>query len=70
MRHDQTTAEELLWESLRDRQLGGLKFRRQHPIKETSILPDFTYAGNLVIESYGEIHNSQQEADQAQASIR
>lgn len=66
LRQDQTTAEELLWEGLRDRQLGGLKFRRQHPIKGTPYIADFyCNAGNLVIELDGEIHNSQQQADQA-----
>ncbi len=32
LRHDQTEAEALLWRHLRDRQLLGLKFRRQRPI--------------------------------------
>lgn len=32
-RTQQTSAEEFLWEILRDRQLDGLKFRRQHPIR-------------------------------------
>lgn len=32
-RVDQTDAEEFLWELLRNRQLSGLKFRRQHPIR-------------------------------------
>jgi adenine-specific DNA-methyltransferase len=32
LRRDQTDAEQRLWANLRDRQLGGAKFRRQHPI--------------------------------------
>ena len=32
LRHGQTDAEALLWSKLRSRQIGGLKFRRQHPI--------------------------------------
>ena len=32
LRRDQTDAEQLLWYSLRDRQLFGLKFRRQYPV--------------------------------------
>jgi adenine-specific DNA-methyltransferase len=31
MRREPTDAERLLWARLRNRQLGGLKFRRQHP---------------------------------------
>jgi very-short-patch-repair endonuclease len=32
LRRDQTDAEQRLWAHLRDRQLYGAKFRRQHPI--------------------------------------
>jgi adenine-specific DNA-methyltransferase len=32
MRHEPTDAERKLWFILRDRKLGGFKFRRQHPI--------------------------------------
>jgi len=32
LRQGQTDAEALLWSKLRSRQIGGLKFRRQHPI--------------------------------------
>jgi very-short-patch-repair endonuclease len=32
LRREQTDAERLLWEMLRNRGLDGLKFRRQHPI--------------------------------------
>src|SRR4051812_16265240 len=31
LRHGATDAEALLWHELRNRQLGGFKFRRQHP---------------------------------------
>lgn len=33
MRHNPTDAEKLLWSKLRDRQLSGLKFRRQVPVE-------------------------------------
>ncbi len=33
LRRNATDAEKLLWSILRNRQLGGFKFRRQHPIK-------------------------------------
>ena len=32
LRRNQTEAEQRLWRLLRDRQIDGLKFRRQHPI--------------------------------------
>ena len=32
LRKNMTDVERLLWQLLRDRQLGGYKFRRQHPI--------------------------------------
>jgi very-short-patch-repair endonuclease len=32
LRHNQTDAEALLWSKLRSRQIGDLKFRRQHPV--------------------------------------
>jgi adenine-specific DNA-methyltransferase len=32
LRRNQTDAEQALWARLRDRQLSGAKFRRQHPI--------------------------------------
>ena len=33
MRHNPTDAEKLLWSKLRDRQLNGLKLRRQVPVE-------------------------------------
>ena len=44
LRKNPTEAEELLWEYLRDRQMEGVKFRRQHPLKRH--VPDF-YAHEL-----------------------
>lgn len=32
LRRNQTHVESLLWRQLRRRELGGIKFRRQHPI--------------------------------------
>jgi len=42
MRHPMTPAEAKLWARLRNRQLDGLKFRRQHAIGRFII--DFYYA--------------------------
>lgn len=48
-RHNQTDAEEVLWQMLRDRQLRGIKFRRQTPMGRF-ILDFYCPAARLVIE--------------------
>jgi very-short-patch-repair endonuclease len=55
LRENQTDAEARLWLLLRDRRLGGRKFRRQHPIPPYVV--DF-YCGEakLVIELDGSQH--------------
>jgi len=61
LRKDQTSAEDILWELLRDRQFAGLKFRRQHQIGD--YIADFFCAEkNLVIELDGPIHERDQQA--------
>ena len=62
-RKNPTDAEELLWQCIRDRQL-GLKFRRQHAIGD--YIADFICLEiSLIIEVDGEYHDSkeQQEKD-------
>ena len=66
-RKEQTTAEELLWEVLRDRQLDGIKFRRQHPMARF-ILDFYCSSARLVIELDGAVHDLQQERDEARTS--
>src|SRR3954453_23429898 len=64
LRERQTSAEAILWECLRNRRLGGLKFRRQHPIAESNYVADFfSYEHHLVVELDGSIHDLQQAAD-------
>ena len=64
LRQRQTDAEELLWERLRDRQLGGAKFRRQYAVANTPYVVDFfCYTANLIIEIDGPIHDNQKDAD-------
>ena len=59
-----TPAEELLWQRLRNRQLHGLKFRRQCPIGP--YIADFYCAQyRLVVEIDGGIHQRQIETDQS-----
>ena len=56
LRKNPTEAEEILWSYLRDRQMEGVKFRRQHPLKD--YVPDF-FANELkfAIELDGGYHN-------------
>jgi len=55
LRNQATDAEQLLWLHLRNRQLGGFKFRRQHRI--SSFIADFAcIEAGLVIELDGGQH--------------
>src|SRR5512135_1826155 len=59
-----TPAEEKLWQRLRAHRLGGLKFRRQHPLGP--FIADFYCAEcRLVVEIDGDIHDLQAQHDQA-----
>ena len=56
MRKNHTASEDLLWQNLRGRKLGGHKFRRQHPV--AGFIADFyCHETKLVIELDGKIHN-------------
>jgi very-short-patch-repair endonuclease len=62
LRKNLTETEKIFWDALRNRRLGGVKFRRQHPIG--AYIADFFCAeAGLVIELDGGIH---QQADQEQ----
>jgi leucyl-tRNA synthetase len=57
LRTSQTTSEGLLWSVLRAKQLCGLKFRRQHPIKPWIV--DFACPQTmLVVEIDGGYHDN------------
>jgi len=56
LRKQQTEAEELLWQLLRNRRVGGLKFRRQHPF-ENYVLDFYCHEVKMVVEADGSIHN-------------
>ena len=63
LRRDHTDAEQTLWARLRDRQLRGAKFRRQHPIGP--FIADFCCpAGKVIVELDGGQHAEEIEADQ------
>jgi very-short-patch-repair endonuclease len=67
LRQPQTPIESKLWAHLRDRQLGGFKFRRQHPIGRFVV--DFCCADRrLVVEVDGDSHADQVEYDQARTT--
>ena len=55
LRKSMTVAEELLWNRLKNNKLGGLKFRRQHPL-DIFIADFYCHKLKLVIEIDGEIH--------------
>jgi very-short-patch-repair endonuclease len=70
LRVNQTESEKILWGRIRNRQLFGKKFLRQHPIffdltgKKTFYIADFYFHElKLVIEIDGEIHNLRRKSD-------
>jgi len=63
LRKNQTDAERMLWQRLRNRQLLGIKFRRQMPIK--GYVADFAAMEiKLIIELDGSQHIDNKEADE------
>ena len=67
LRQPQTPAEQKLWSRLRNRQLNGLKFRRQHPI-DRFIIDFYCDEAKLCIEVDGDSHAEQIEYDQARTA--
>ncbi len=63
LRQRQTPAEIKLWMRLRERQLGGFRFRRQHPI-ERYIVDFYCPIAQLVVELDGDSHVEQEQYDQ------
>ncbi len=56
LRKNPTEAEEILWQYLRNRQMEGVRFRRQHPLQK--FVADFyAHQYKLVIEVDGDYHN-------------
>lgn len=57
LRNNEKQAEKILWEKLKNNQLKGNKFRRQHPI--SLFIADFyCHQLKLIIEVDGEYHNT------------
>lgn len=71
LRKNQTEAEDLLWQHLRNRKLFGFKFRRQHPISQMYILDFYCARIKLAVELDGSHHleKVQQEYDVERTNI-
>jgi very-short-patch-repair endonuclease len=57
LRNNMTYSEVRLWSCLKNKQLKGRRFRRQHSIGDY-IVDFFCYSENLVIEVDGDSHNN------------
>ena len=70
LRQNSTETEKILWELLRNRQLGDKKFRRQHPLEENYILDFYCEECKLGIEIDGAHHSkeAQKRYDDARAN--
>ncbi|PIW27039.1 MAG: hypothetical protein COW30_11740 [Rhodospirillales bacterium CG15_BIG_FIL_POST_REV_8_21_14_020_66_15] len=62
LRKSMTDAERRLWQALRNRQLAGHKFRRQHPV--SPYVADFACVERgLIVEVDGGQHSGREDAD-------
>lgn len=67
-RKNQTDAEKLLWQKLRNRQLSGFKFHRQYPI-QVYILDFYCPEKKLAIELDGSQHVKNKLYDEKRTSV-
>jgi very-short-patch-repair endonuclease len=70
LRQNMTSAEQILWECLRNRKCGGLKFRRQQVI-EGFVADFYCEKAKLVVEADGGIHSeeNQKELDEHREKV-
>jgi very-short-patch-repair endonuclease len=68
MRREPRFAEKLLWEELRDRKLGGYKFKRQH-LLGNYIVDGVCLKEKLIVELDGGIHKLRQADDAVREAI-
>lgn len=70
LRHAETEAEKKLWQFLRNRQLKGKKFRRQHAL-DNYILDFYCHECKLAVELDGAIHDEKmnRQYDEARTSV-
>jgi len=62
LRKNMTMAEKILWQKLRNRQICGLKFRRQHPA-HIFILDFYCHEKRVAIEVDGNVHLSPEQKE-------
>ena len=63
LRRDQTHAEKVLWNLVRNRRLGGFRFLRQHPVDR--YFADFVCeAAKVIVELDGAVHDDGEDYDQ------
>ncbi len=67
-RKQPTRSEAQLWQALRGKKLGGIKFRRQQPIGPF-VVDFYAPAYRLVVEVDGPVHDRQVDADQARQQL-
>ena len=68
LRATMTRAERALWERLRNRRVGGRRFRRQHPMGQYVV--DFVCLdARLIIEIDGACHEGRKERDEARQKV-
>jgi very-short-patch-repair endonuclease len=66
LRRNETPPEDLLWLALRNGQIGGMKFRRQHPIGP-HVVDFFCHSTKLVVEVDGMSHDDKMAQDVAKS---
>jgi len=68
LRRRLTPAEAVLWEALRERRLGGIKFRRQHPVG--AYVNDFCCSAlRFGVEVDGPVHDGRREEDADRVAV-
>lgn len=67
LRRNSTVHEKLLWEKLKNKQICGVRFRRQHPI-DFFIADFYCHEAKLVVEVDGEIHDCKREYDDGRSA--
>lgn len=68
LRQPLPTAELIVWRAISNRQLGGYKFRRQHPIDR--FFADFAcVAAKLVVELDGPSHDRRRSQDEERTAV-
>jgi very-short-patch-repair endonuclease len=62
LRERETESEQLLWEELKGKKLGGYKFRRQHPVMKY-VLDFYCHQCKLAVELDGEYHDTMEQKE-------